>query len=87
MIPHARQLRAAIWSHKTAQEGKYNRFASAKTGKTDAISVYVFEFKVGGEFAGGDDVSVHSSNDFAFFQIWSNISTVNFPVNVFCWLG
>jgi hypothetical protein len=27
-IPQARQLRAAIRSHKAAQEGKHNRFAA-----------------------------------------------------------
>ena len=42
LITQARQLRAAIRSHKAAQERKHDRFTSAKTGKADGISVYVF---------------------------------------------
>lgn len=53
-VSHARQLRAAMRSKKAAQEGEDNGFLSAKTRKSDAVSVYVFEFKIGGKFAGGN---------------------------------
>ena len=90
IIAHARQLRAAIRSHKATQESKHNRLVSAITGKLNRFSVYVFKFKIRGKFAGGNETWVHVTSpmsSFAFFQIASNIFTVNFPVNVFCWLG
>jgi hypothetical protein len=56
MIAHTRQLRAAMWSHESTQEGKDNGFAPAKARKTDKISDHVLKFKVRGKFAGGDQV-------------------------------
>ena len=53
VITHARQLRAAMRSHKAAQKSKQNGFASAKAGKTDGISIYIVEFKIRGKFTGG----------------------------------
>ena len=54
IVTQARQLRAAVRSHESAQEGKQNNLASAKTRKADKIAVYIRKFKVGGEFSGGD---------------------------------
>lgn len=49
-ISEARQLRAAVWSEKAAQENQYNRFA-AIIRKADETSIGIFEFKFGRRFA------------------------------------
>lgn len=46
----ARQLRAAIWSEKAAQESQHNRF-TAKIRKSDGIFVNIVEFEFKGGFA------------------------------------
>ncbi len=55
-ISHTRQLRAAMRSHKTAQESEDNGFASAKSGKAHRIFIYVCEFKIRGKLTGRDNV-------------------------------
>ncbi len=55
VIAQARQLRAAMRSHKAAQKSKENGFAAMKTGKTDDLSIYIGQFEIGGGFSGGDD--------------------------------
>jgi len=90
LIAHARQLRAAMRSHESAQERKQDGFASAKTCQAHTIAIGIFKLEIGREFAGGNEGRVHVTyltSSFTFFQIASNIFTVNFPVNVFCWLG
>lgn len=90
LIAHARQLRAAIRSQESAQERKQDGFFSAKTCQAHTIAIGIFKLEIGREFAGGNQARVHvtsSMSSFTFFQIASNIFTVNFPVNVFCWLG
>lgn len=83
-IADARQRRAAIGSHEAAQEVQHNGLA-AKIREAHEVAVQVVEFEFGGEFAGGEEFHLRSA--FVFVQIPSNISTVNFPVDVFCWLG
>ena len=46
-IPQARQLRAAEWSHETAQESQHNYFFPTITGKTDHTSKGIFQLKIG----------------------------------------
>jgi len=60
IFTQARQLRAAIRSHESAQEGKYNCFLSAKIRKTNNIPVYICQFKFRGRFPRGDQFT-HSN--------------------------
>lgn len=88
VLPQTRQLRAAVRSHEAAQEDKHHRPASAKIRKADKVPLYIGQFEVRSGFPGRDQFLSHDSINFlVFFQISSNISTVNFPVSVFCWLG
>ena len=54
IVAHTRQLRAAVGSRKAAQKRKYNGLVSAKIGKSYNVSVYIFKFKIRGEFAWGN---------------------------------
>ena len=63
MVSHARQLCAAVGSEESTQKGKDNGTFSAKARKADAISVHVFEFKIRGEFAGGNKAGIHGLLD------------------------
>lgn len=54
-VPQARQLRAAMRSHKTAQESQHDRLAIAKTRKAHRSPFDVFQFKVGRLFPRGDE--------------------------------
>ena len=53
LITQARQLRAAVRSHETAQEGQHHG-PSAKIRQTSAIAVYIFKFKIRSRFARGN---------------------------------
>lgn len=86
-VLHARQLRAAVRSHKAAQKSQHNRSASAKAGKSYRVAIEIVQFKIGRKFAGSNKFAFHFNKRFALFQIISNIFAVNFPVEVFCWLG
>ena len=88
-ITQARQLRAAVRSHKTAQESNHNRLA-AEIGQTGRMSLYIFKFEIRSELSRGDQFChrlISFKSDLASCQMSSNICTVNFPVCVFCWLG
>ena len=53
-IPQARQLRAAIGSHKAAQERQHHG-PPPKIGQTSAIALYIFKFNFGGKFPRGNE--------------------------------
>ena len=83
-VTQARQRRAAVRSGKAAQEIQKHRLA-VKVREANMAAAQIFDFKFGGVFTRGEEF--HFSNALAFFQMSSNIFTVSFPVNVFCWLG
>jgi hypothetical protein len=79
----AREMGAAIGSQKTAQKNKDDVFPALVICKAYGFAVEVIKFEIG-----GNRKNFHfSSNSLTCFQTASNISTVNLPVNVFCWLG
>jgi len=49
LITQARQLRAAVGSHKSAQERKYDRPA-AQSRQTHMISLHILQFKIRSKF-------------------------------------
>jgi hypothetical protein len=55
LVPQARQLRAAMRSHKPAQESQNNRLAIAETRKAHGFPFDIFQFKVRRLFPGGDE--------------------------------
>lgn len=65
ILLQARQLRAAVRSHKAAQEGKHNRLAAAEIRKADEPPLHVGQFKVRGGFPGSDQFGCHYSVNFS----------------------
>jgi len=55
-ISQTRQLRAAVRSHETAQEGQHDHFLAAIGRQPYGISVYIFQFKIGGQLTFEDHV-------------------------------
>jgi hypothetical protein len=55
-ITQARQLRAAVGSHKAAQERKHDGPA-AKSRQTYVIPLHVLKFKIGSRFPGGNELT------------------------------
>src|SRR5215216_611366 len=53
-ITQARQLRAAVGSHKATQEHEHHRL-SLKIGQTSAIALYIFKLKIGSKFPRGNE--------------------------------
>lgn len=53
LITQARQLRAAVGSHKAAQEGQHHG-PPAKIGQTPAIAFYIFKLKIRSKFPRGN---------------------------------
>lgn len=79
VVPQARQLRAAIWSHKPAQERQHNRLAPAKIRQAHTIAVHIHQFKVWSRFSRGDQVRFHfsvkvSRNSVVASAIWVHCS-------------
>ena len=54
LVTQARQLRAAVGSHKAAQEGQHHR-PPAKIRQTSAIAFYIFKFKIRSRLPRGDE--------------------------------
>lgn len=54
LVTQARQLRAAVGSHKAAQEGQHHG-PPAKIGQTSAIAFYIFKFKIRSRFPRGNE--------------------------------
>lgn len=52
LIPQARQRRAAVRSHKPAQEVQHDGFVAAKIQEADALPGHIGEFEIRRKFAG-----------------------------------
>ena len=78
IIPQARQLRAAIRSHESAQEGKDNWFTPAKIRKTHKLAVYICQFKVRSSFSRRNQIRLH------FVAKFSKNSIVSPAINTHC---
>lgn len=53
-ITQARQLRAAVGSHKAAQEREHHG-PPAKIGQTSEIAIYILKFKIRSQLSGGNE--------------------------------
>ena len=54
LITQTRQLRAAVRSHKAAQECEHHG-SSLKIGQTSAVAIYIFQFEIRCNFSRGNE--------------------------------